>query len=202
VTMPVRRRLSTALLSCLCAVVLAACGSGNVDWKTKNITGAMPELAFTLTDGKGRTVHADDFDDHYDLLYFGYTHCPDVCPATLAILEAALSRLGDEADRFRVLFVSVDPKRDSPASVADYAAAFGPHIVGLTGTHEQLTALTRRYRVAYRLGKKDSNGDYPVYHSAGIFVFDPQGNARLLMNYKDGVANIAHDLKALVTDRG
>lgn len=195
---PASRHGCVALVAGVLIALLAGCGSGSVDWQTRNITGTMPDLAFTLTRGNGETVHAGDFAGSYDLLYFGYTHCPDVCPATLAILDAALDKLGKQADRVRVLFVSVDPKRDTPQALASYVSAFGPRVVGLTGTHAQLTELTRRYRVAYRLGDPDSSGDYPVYHSAGIFVFDPQGNARLLMNYKDGVDAIAHDLSALI----
>lgn len=180
------------------ASMLAGCGSGKMQWSTQNISGVMPDLKFDLTDDHGRAVQADAYPGKYKLLYFGYTHCPDVCPATLAVLQAAFKKIGARADDVKLLFVSVDPKRDTPKVLTRYTSSFGPRVVGLTGTAAELDALTKRYRVSYRYGKPDENGDYLVYHSAAIFVFDPQGHVRLLMKYTDGVPAIAHDLKQLV----
>lgn len=179
-------------------MLLTGCGPGAEQWSTQNIRGAMPDLAFDLTDEHGNEVKADAFRGKVALLFFGYTHCPDVCPATLAILRAALEKLGSEADRVQVLFVSVDPKRDGPKQLASYTSPFGPHVLGLTGTRAQLDALTKRYRVTYRYGEADAKGDYPVYHSAAIFAFDPAGRVQLLMSYTDGLPAITHDLKQLV----
>ena len=180
------------------ALLVGGCsGHGHVHWQTKHIAGVMPDLHFTLTDTDGDTVHAKRYSGKINLLYFGYTHCPDVCPTTLAKVEEAFHKMGPLADRVRMLFVSVDPARDSPKTLGTYVHAFGPHIVGLTGTKSELTALTKRYRVVYRYGKKDSDGNYPVYHSAAIFAFDPKGHVQLVMTYKDKVGAMAHDLKAL-----
>lgn len=181
----------------LAALLLTGCG-GDLSWKTKSIANVMPDLQFTLTNGDGRTVQASDYDGKVKLLYFGYTHCPDVCPLTLATVAQALHHLGKRADAVRVLFVSVDPKRDTPQILKSYANAFGPHFVGLTGTQPQLQALAKRYRVAYGYGKPDANGNYEVFHSAAIFVFGRDGEARLLMNEKDGAKAMAHDLGQLV----
>lgn len=180
-------------------LLLAGCGQKSLSWDTKNITGVMPDLQFSLTDDNGAPVHASHYGGKIDLLYFGYTHCPDVCPLTLATVAQALKQLGPKADQVRMLFVSVDPKRDPPKVLKRYVHAFGPHMVGLTGTQEELQTLTKRYRVAYRYGKPEADGSYVVYHSAAIFVFDPSGKVRLLMNYKDGAAAMAHDLKQLVS---
>ena len=158
----------------------------------------MPDLAFELTDEQGHLVRADAFRATYVLLFFGYTHCPDVCPATLALLGSAMQQLGSDADRIKVLFVSVDPERDGPQRLAEYTSSFGDNVVGLTGTPAQLDALTKRYRVTYRHDAPDEHGDYLVYHSAGIFAFDPSGHARLLMSYTDGLPAIVHDLRQLV----
>lgn len=181
-----------------CVLLLASCSRQPLSWDTKNITGVMPDLQLNLTDENGRPVQASNYLGKINLLYFGYTHCPDVCPLTLATVEQALTKLGPKADKVRMLFVSVDPKRDPPRVLKRYVQAFGPHIVGLTGSQSQLQALSKRYRVAYRYGKPDADGNYAVYHSAGIFVFAPSGKVRLLMNYKEGAAAMAHDLKQLV----
>jgi protein SCO1/2 len=99
----------------------------------------------------------------------------------------------------RVLFVSVDPRRDSAEVLKRYASAFGPQFVGLTGTDRQLTALTKRYRVAYRRDAPDSNGDYAVYHSSAVFVFDGEGRVRLLLGPSETTEQVADDLRAVTT---
>ncbi|MGH8271179.1 MAG: SCO family protein [Gammaproteobacteria bacterium] len=191
------RFLRAAALILFASVLLAGCG-GSQKWDTTNITGVMPNLKFTLTDDNGATVHADKWSGKVKLLYFGYTHCPDICPLTLADIARALRSLGKQADGVRVLFVSVDPKRDTPAMLKTYAHAFGSQFVGLTGTQNQLRALTARYRVSYSYDKPDADGNYTVNHGAVIFVFDQSGRVRLLMSGSDKSAAIAHDLKQLL----
>lgn len=178
--------------------MLAGCGPAEEQWSTQPIAGVMPDLEFHLTDSHGKAVDAEAFRGSYTLLFFGYTHCPDVCPATLAILNAALQRLGPDAERIKVLFVSVDPERDGPQELEGYTSHFGDRVVGLTGTRAELDALTKRYRVTYRHDAPDEQGDYLVYHSAAIFAFDPDGHVRLLMSYTDGLPAITHDLQQLV----
>lgn len=190
-------------LGCLLAILLlAGCGNSASQngWGLFDITGHMPALQFTLKRDDGRQVNQSAYKGKLVLLYFGYTHCPDVCPTTLADLGVAIRALGAQADRVRVLFVSVDPARDTPAVLKSYAHAFGEQVVGLTGSQAQLQALTRRYRVAYRLGKPDAQGNYDVYHSSAVFVFDKHGNARLLANEADKPAVIAADLKRLLAE--
>lgn len=186
--------LVTALLL---AAALSGCQQGP-PWRTREITHLMPDLGFTLTDQHGRTVHADDYAGKVVLLFFGFSHCKHTCPATLGKLAAALDTMGKRADQARVLFVSVDPHRDTPSRLAAYAGAFSPQVVGLTGTPDQLNALTRRYRVAYSYGKGYPHGDYPVYHSSAVFVFDGSGKARLLFTQTDKFNDIRADLKRLL----
>jgi protein SCO1/2 len=190
------RTIATVLLStCL---LLAGCGS-DADWQTKDISGLMPELAFTLTSENGKTVSAEDYTGKVDLLFFGYTYCPDVCPVTLGRLRAALEQLDPgQREQVRVLFVSVDPNRDDPALLKKYTSVFGPAFIGLTGTTEQLDALTRRYRTTYGYGEPNARGDYEVTHSSAIFAFDKQGEVRLLMRISDSVTAIAEDIKQLL----
>jgi protein SCO1/2 len=166
-------------------------------YHARDITGVMRPLAFQLVDGTGAAVTAANYRGKIVLVFFGYTHCPDVCPTTLAKLTQVLKRLGPTADSVRVLFVSVDPARDSPKLLKSYAAAFAPQFVGLTGSDAQLTEVTKRYRVAYRREKPDPNGEYAVYHSSAIFIFDISGNARLLATGTESVADLTQDLRAL-----
>jgi protein SCO1 len=179
------------------ALLLAACAPQG-DWRLKNITGLMPDLEFTMADAAGTPVSAASYRGKAVLLFFGYTHCPDVCPTTLARLSAAIGALAARADEVRVLFVSVDPARDSAALLANYARAFGPGVIGLRGTPAQLEALTRRYRVTYALGTPDASGAYDVSHSGGVFVFDRAGRARLLARPDDPAPAIAADLERLL----
>ena len=180
-------------------VLLAACGDGGARWHATDITGSMPALKFSLTRASdGRAVHADDYRGRVVLLYFGYTHCPDVCPATLANLSDAIAKLGAQADQVRVLFVSVDPNRDAAPALAAYARSFGPQIDGLRGTDDQLTDVARRYRVIYSVTPASPERPYEVMHSDAVFFFDRNGRARLVVTKTDDVAGIASDLTRLL----
>ncbi len=186
----------------LSALVLAAtsgCGH-EARYRLHDISGFVPRLAFTLDDASsGAPVTARSFRGKIVLLYFGYTHCPDVCPATLAKLASAVTALApDERDAVRILFVTVDPMRDTNAVLKAYAAAFGPQVVALRGTKAEIDTLAARYRVSYGFGKPGANGDYEVSHSSAVFIFDRNGRAVLLADPADGAAAIQSDLRSLV----
>ncbi|CAM5223199.1 Protein SCO1/2 OS=Castellaniella defragrans OX=75697 GN=HNR28_000201 PE=3 SV=1 [Castellaniella defragrans] len=189
-----------ALVVLALSATLAGCGTGHkkLAWDTENVTGGLPGLHFTLTDDTGHVVHASDYTGKYVVLYFGYTHCPDVCPTTLQTMHYAFQLMGKSADAVRVLFVSVDPERDTDSALKNYTAAFDTRIIGLTGTQAQLHAATQRYHVTYSYSAPDANGDYVVQHSSAMFVFDQKGKARLLMEYQKGAKDIAHDLSQLI----
>jgi protein SCO1/2 len=178
-------------------LLLAACTQGGPGWKTKDISGLMPDLELSMTEAPARRVTAADYRGKIVLLFFGYTSCPDVCPTTLARLAAARRAMQDHGAGTRVLFVTVDPARDTPTRLAQYVDAFGEGIVGLRGSRQAIDRLTRRYRVGYSLGKPDARGDYEVSHSSGVFVFDGRGRARLLVRADDPVPAIAADLDRL-----
>ncbi|MHB1272011.1 MAG: SCO family protein [Rhodanobacter sp.] len=163
-----------------------------------NVTGHMPTLAFTLTDDQGKTVSASDFRGKVVLLYFGYTHCPDVCPLTLAHLHVVMQRLGKLADGARILFVSVDPARDTPAVLHAYVNAFDPHVVGLTGAASDIEALVKRYRASFTREPSTGDGNYEVSHSSAIYVFDRDGNPRVLATPADSQGDLVHDLHLLL----
>ena len=133
-----------------------------------------------------------------NLLFFGYTHCPDVCPTTLAKLHRVVAGLGAAADGLNVLFISVDPARDTPKVLHDYVNAFGPHIVGLTGTPDEIKSLAKRYRVAFNRDKPDKNGNYDVSHSSAVYIFDRSGRARLLATSGASLDAIKRDLQTLL----
>jgi protein SCO1/2 len=181
--------------------LLAGCGRSAPPWGLRDITGLMPPLDFSLTEASdGTTVHGRDFQGQVVLLYFGYTHCPDVCPTTLSRLGRAVAALGPQAEQVRILFVSVDPARDTLAQLKTYVAAFGPQVVGLRGSQDEIKALTKRYRVSYGYGKPDAHGDYEVSHSSAVYVFDRKGDVRLLADSTAESSVITDDLKRLLTE--
>jgi len=195
------RAVGACLGTLLLAGLLVACGHSAPPWGLRDITGLMPPLDFTLTEASdGATVHGKDFQGHVVLLYFGYTHCPDVCPTTLSRIACAVAALGPQAEQVRVLFVTVDPARDTLAQLKTYAAAFGPQIVGLRGSQDEIKALTKRYRVSYGYGKPDAHGDYEVSHSSAVYVFDREGEVRLLADSTAEAAVITGDLKRLLAE--
>ena len=128
---------------------------------------------FTLVDQDGRTVTERDFAGATHLLFFGFTHCPDVCPTTLQQISDVLEALGPKGKGMRVAFVTVDPERDDPASLKTYLSSFDPRITGLTGTPEQVTAAEKAYR-AYARKVPGKEGDYTMEHTALVYVMDAQ----------------------------
>jgi protein SCO1 len=180
VTMPLfslsRRGAITVGTIAFCAAAVPAWA-----WNSTEISGALPALQFRLTRASdGKEVGAADFKGKVVLLYFGYTYCPDVCPATLLNITDLLKSLGKQADDVRVLFVTVDPNRDTLRLLAQYTAAFAPQVVGLRGTPDELATLAKRYRVSYSVEPKSGGHDYEVTHSSAVYVFDRQGAARLV----------------------
>ncbi len=131
---------------------------------------------FSLIDGDRRPVTDQTWRGKYMLVYFGYTFCPDVCPTTLSNVADALDKLGGKADRVQPLFITVDPKRDIPAVVKQYAAAFGPRFIGLTGSPEQVAAAAKAYRVYYAEHRTGTGtDDYTMDHSSVLYLMGPDG---------------------------
>ncbi|ASL45160.1 hypothetical protein bAD24_I16925 [Burkholderia sp. AD24] len=197
-----RRFLLDVVLAVSALTALAGCTHRNETWQLTNVTGHLPDLEFKLTGDDGRPVTGESFKGRTSLVYFGYTHCPDVCPETMGRLMQVLARLGPDARKVRILFITVDPARDTPQALRDYVGAFdAQHAEGLTGTDWQIESLAKRYRVAYQMEKRDPNGNYEVTHSSAVYVFDQQGHARLLATDHDTPDAIAQDLRRIVDDR-
>jgi len=178
---------------------LTACGRGETRPGADNISGVMPDLSFRMTRaGEGTTVTAESYRGKAVLLYFGYTHCPDECPTTLANLANVLHNLGQRAKNVRVLFVSVDPSRDTLPVLKAYVSTFAPQIDGLRGTNDQIAALARRYRVLYRVSPSSAGQDAEVMHSDSTFFFDPSGHARFVTTHTDDTKKIAADIERVL----
>ena len=187
----------TRIFSVLLLVTLAACGRGEMRPGVTDITGVMPDLKLAMTRANdGAVVTQESYRGKVVVLYFGYTHCPDVCPATLSNLADVLKDLGPRANDVRVLFVSVDPARDNLTALKDYVGAFAPQIDGLRGGDNEIAKLAQRYRVLYSV-KKTPQGE-EVMHSGSVFIFDRDGKAREVMTDTSDVKNVANDLEALL----
>lgn len=182
----------------LLATLLVA-GCSDPSWEAKDISGLMKPLEFNLVDENGQEVEGSDFRGKVTVVFFGFTHCPDICPTTLARFSRIVDAIEPEQrDDLRVLFVSVDPARDDPQTLREYTDAFGPEFVGLTGDREALDELTRRYRVTYGYGDKNEAGDYDVSHSSALFAFRRDGGAQLLIRDSDPTEAVIADIRRLL----
>ncbi len=154
---------------------------------------------FTLRDGNGQAVTDKDFRGKYMLVYFGYTFCPDVCPTTLNAVADAMDKLGPAASSIQPLFITVDPKRDTPAVVKQYAAAFGPKIEGLTGTPEEIAEVAKEYRVYYAEHRTGTGpNDYSMDHSSVLYLMGPNGDFVAPVRADQSGEEIAANLKKLM----
>jgi protein SCO1/2 len=176
------------------ALTLALLGCSEQPWHMTDISGGMPRLSFRMSEG-GKPVTAETYRGKVVALFFGYTHCPDVCPTTLANLTAMLEQV--KSPDVRILFVTVDPDRDDAKTLAEYTSAFSPQVVGLRGTPNQLASLARTYRVAYEVKK---GPPYEVMHSNAVFFFDRDGKARLVTTDTGNASAVAEDVKRLVAE--
>jgi protein SCO1/2 len=184
----------------LAALTLAGCQPAPQPpaFRATDITGAEFARDFRLIDHNGQTRTLADFRGKAVALFFGYTHCPDVCPTTLSDFAAALQQLGSQADRVQVIFVTVDPERDTPELLREFVPAFNPGFLGMYSDPDTLRQLAKEYKVIYQKTSVKAADDYLIDHSAGTYVYDPQGNLRLLMPYGSSPEAIAQDLKTLL----
>lgn len=163
------------------------------------IRGFLPDLQFSLQ-GADKAYTQADFQGKTVVMFFGYASCPDICPTTMAQLSQVMQELGPQAEDVRILFVSVDPHRDTPELLQTYVNAFDSNAIGLTGTEKQVADLARRYRVAFQIEKPkpDAPNNYEVAHSRGIYVFDRQGRARLLASDGESVEALTQGIRKVL----
>jgi protein SCO1/2 len=177
--------------------VLAACDSGP-RFRSTDVTGADFGRQLELVDHNGRARSLEDFRGKAVVVSFGFTHCPDVCPTTLADLSQAIESLGTQAERVQVLFVTVDPERDTREVLAKYVTAFDPRFLGLYGDAAATQRAAKEFKVYYE--KRKTGETYSVDHSGQSYVIDPQGRLRLFVRHDRIAADLAPDLKTLLAD--
>ena len=184
------------------SVLLAACerrpAAPRLEFTNTDLTGLPYAKDFALTDHNGKPRTLADFKGKVVLLFFGYTQCPDVCPTTMAEMSAAMKELGPQAEQVQVLFVTVDPERDTQQLLAEYVPAFDKRFLGLRGTPEQTAKTAKEFKVFYAKVAGKEPGSYSMDHTAASYVFDKQGKIRLLVRAGQGPASIVHDLKLLL----
>ncbi|NKE67670.1 SCO family protein [Ramlibacter sp. RBP-2] len=194
------RATSAPLLATALAPLLVACGETKPQFKAIDVTGAEYARDFQLTGHDGRPRTLKDFRGKAVVVFFGYTHCPDVCPTTLSEIAEAKRLLGPDGARVQGVFVTVDPQRDTPEMLKAYMANFGPDFVALRGTPDELAAVAKEYKIYYKKVDGKMPDSYTMDHSAGSYVYDPQGRVRLYTRYGTGPEALASDLKILLKD--
>lgn len=179
-------------------VGLAACSETKQSFNAVDITGADYAKDFSLKDADGKVRTMADFKGKAVVLFFGYAQCPDVCPTTMTEMAQVKQQLGKDGDKLQVLFVTVDPARDTPEVLKAYMGAFDPSFVALIPTLEELTATAKDFKVYFKKVDGKTPTSYSMDHSAASFIYDPQGRLRLYARYGAGVPSMVSDLKALL----
>ena len=192
---PLHRRTAIAVLV---SAALAACSAEKPAFKGIDITGAQYARQLDLPDASGKPRTLADFKGKVVVVFFGFTQCPDVCPTALAEVAEVKQKLGADGDKVQSVFVTVDPERDTAAVVGAYVAAFGRDFVALRGSLEQTQAAAKEFKVFFAKVPGKSAGSYTMDHTAGSFVFDPQGQVRLFVRNGGGADAIGHDVKLLL----
>lgn len=153
---------------------------------------------FTLTDAKGQPFTLSDNGGKITLLFFGYTFCPDICPTTMAELKLAMAKLGKDSENVQVVFISVDPGRDTSEFMQKYVERFNPAFIGLSGTEEELTPIWDNYGIFREVVKRTSDTNYIINHTARVFLVDANGNLRLSFGFQTPPEDIAHDIEIIL----
>ena len=179
-------------------MLLAACSPQGPKFRSTDITGADfgKQLALTGHDGKPRTLA--DFRGKAVVIFFGFTHCPDICPTVLADAAGAMKKLGKDAERVQVLMVTVDPERDTPEVLAKYVPAFDPSFLGLHGDAAATQRAAKEFKIFYE--KRKAGDSYSIDHSGQSYVIDPQGRLRLFVRHDRIATDLADDLRALLNN--
>jgi len=188
--------ISRYSFAAILGLLLAACGNEAPKFKSTDISGAEYGKTLELTDHTGRARRLEDFRGKVVVLFFGFTHCPDICPTTLVEVSNALKTLGPDAERVQVLFVTVDPERDTQDALAKYVTAFDPRFLGLRGDAAATQRAAKEFKIYFE--KRKSGDSYSVDHSGQSYVIDPQGRLRLLVRPDRLSTDLTHDLRALL----
>jgi len=190
--------LRVCLLAILC-FILTAC-SPKLEFKNIDITGSTAfGKDFSLLDPDGKVRTLADFKGKVVVMFFGYTQCPDICPTTLTEMQQVMTLLGPQSDKVQVLFVTVDPERDTAEILKQYVPAFDPRFLGLRPADvAALEKVTKDFKIYYKKVPGAKPGSYTMDHTAGSYAFDPEGRLRLYIKHAQGPETMAHDLKELL----
>lgn len=180
------------------ALLMAACKPTTLSFSSVDVTGADYGKGFALSDHNGQERHLTDFAGKVVVLFFGYTQCPDVCPATMIELAQVKKLLGADGERLQALFVTLDPERDTPELLKAYMVNFDPMFLALRPTPEQLPALAKEFKIYYKKVAGKSAQSYTMDHSAGSYIFDTKGQMRLFTRYGSGAQVLAADIALLL----
>jgi len=177
---------------------LTGCSKSGSRFEGSDITGSSFGRDFSLTDHDGKPRTLADFRGKAVAIFFGYTQCPDYCPTTLAALADAMKRLGPDSDRVQVLFITLDPERDTPELLRAYVPAFDPRFLGLYGDSDATARTAKEFKVIYQKVPGAKPGSYTLDHSAATYLYDPQGRLRVYVGSTQGADVFAHDLRELL----
>ena len=191
---------SGALFASAPAFFSACSEASKPAFKGVDITGVDYARDLPLTDQFGKARHISDFAGKVVAVFFGYTHCPDVCPTTMSEMAQVKSELGADGDKLQVIFVTVDPERDTPEVLKAYMANFDPTFLALRGSAQELAAVAKDFKIFYKQVPGPTPTSYTMDHSAGLYVFDPSGRLRLFQRYGVGVQPLADDIRLLLAE--
>jgi protein SCO1 len=198
-----KKLLPLLVAACALTVSLAACdklpGKQHASFQNTDVTGLDYAKGFALTDHTGKPRRLADFKGKVVVVFFGYTQCPDVCPTTMAEMASVMQKLGPLADQVQVLFITLDPERDTQELLANYVPAFDKRFIGLRGTPDQTAKTAKEFKVFYAKVPGTDPGSYTIDHTAGSYVFDRDGRLRLFIRHGQGPDPIVHDLRQLLT---
>ena len=186
------------LTGAMLLVALNGCQPKPISFKNTDITGSALSANFVLKDADGTPRSMSDFAGKVVVLFFGYTQCPDVCPTTLQTFAQVMDQLGDDSKKVQVVFITIDPKRDTPALLKEYVPQFNPSFIGLTGNNEEIANLAKSMRIYYQKVDGATDNTYTYDHTAGAYVFDPKGQLRLLIKHGQPVPDIVPDIQILL----
>jgi protein SCO1/2 len=191
-----------ALITLAAAAALAACSDSKPSFKAVDITGADYAKDFRLPDQHGQERSLQDFRGKVVVVFFGYAQCPDVCPTSMAELAQVKQELGADGDKLQGVFVTVDPERDTPEVLQAYMANFDPSFVALRGSPDALAVMAKDFKVYYKKVDGKTPTSYTMDHSAGSYVYDPQGRLRLYTRYGSGAQALLSDVRQLLKPAG
>jgi protein SCO1/2 len=194
-----KKFIAALCLPLILLTLLAGCSEKRASFVNTDITGIDYAKGFSLKDHNGKPVTLESYKGKVVVMFFGFTQCPDVCPTTMAEMATVMQELGPQANDVQVLFVTLDPERDTPELLKQYVPAFDKRFTGLYGTPAEIAQTAKEFKVFYQKVPGKDPANYSIDHTAGSYVFDKQGKVRLFLRHAQGAKPVVHDLKQLLS---